>query len=198
MPDARTVEDLLPTEGTSDFQIEIASLSAGAQEEAIQAVHDAAANGNLDDLDLDTVVNNARDADAARERSEADHVEQAKAAESGDFTRAEEYAHRAEYDLREVEDKGVDPVTAWQDAEHAGHDRDDLQTAEYHQEIAADDAASAAAYAAEGDTAHAEAYADHAADHAEVAADYGHAGDAGGVEHAETVDAHDDGASAAE
>lgn len=198
MADARTIEDLLPTEGTSDFQIDIASLSEGAQEQAIQAVHDAAANGALDDLDLDSVINNARDADAARERSEENQVEQAKAAESGDFAKAEEFAQRAEYDLREVEDKGADPVAAWQDVEHTQHDRMDLENAEFHQEIAADDAASAAAYAAEGDTVHAEAYADHAADHADVAADYGHAGDAGGVEHAETVDAHDAGASASE
>ena len=194
MADDRTLESLLPTEGASDFQIQMASLSSAAQQQAQEAVEQAAANGTLNDLDLDEVINNARDADAAREHAEDLQVEQAKATADGDFARAEELSVQSEYELKVVEDKGDEPVHAAEAITHADQDQSDLQYADYHAEIAADNADAAAAYAAEGDLDHAADYSDAAAAHADTAADMSGAGDS--VTQAEQHDAADAGAEA--
>jgi hypothetical protein len=194
MAEERTLEALLPNEGTSDFQIELAGLSGAAQQQAQQVVEQAAANGTLIDLDLDEVISNARDADAARERAEDLQVEQAKATAEGDFGRAEELSVQAEYELKVVEEKGDEPIHAAEAIEHADQDQSDLQFAEYHAEIAGDNADAAAAYAAEGDFDHAADYSDAAADHAGAAGDFSGAEDT--VTQAEQHDAADAGAEA--
>jgi len=189
MADAKTLDDLLPVEGTSEFQIEIASLTDGAQDQAEAVVEAAAADGTLDDLDLDDVVSNARDADQARENAEDLQVDQAKAAASGDYEKAEELSVKAEYELREVEDKGDDPLAAQNEIRDADYDQIDLENADLHQDIA-DDKADAAIDAAEsGDFETAEDLADGAADEIDVADDYG--GNEDDVEAAEHVDADD-------
>lgn len=195
MAEERTLESLLPTEGASDFQIELASLSDAAQEQALGQVKEAAANGTLHELDLDAVIGNARDAEAARERAEDLQVEQANAAANGNFERAEELSVETQYELSVVEEKGDDPVHAAEAIIEAEFEQSDLQYAQYNAEIADDNADAAAAYAAEGDLDTASDYAGAAADHADAAADYG-GGGGGSVAQAEQADAADAGAGA--
>lgn len=192
MAEERTLDALLPSEGTSDFQIELARLSAGAQQQARDVVEEAAANGTLNELNLADALNNARDADAARENAEDLQVEQAKATADGDFERAEDLSVQAEYELRVVEDKGDEPVHAAEAIEHADQEQSDLQYAEYHAEIANENADSAAAYAATGDLDHAADYSQAAVDHSDAANDHAGAGDT--VVQAEQHDVADVGA----
>ncbi|MBL8557990.1 MAG: hypothetical protein JNM47_04680 [Hyphomonadaceae bacterium] len=188
---ARTLDDLFPTEGTSDFQIQMASLSDGAQQSARNVLEQAAADGTLADLDLDAVISNARDADESRENAEDLQVDQAKAAADGDYDKARELSDKAEYELKEVEEKGDDPLEAQLAIRDADYDQMDLDNADYHQEIA-DDKAEAAVDAAEaGEFETAEDLADDAADEVEVAADYGGGGDE--IEDAENADSYDEG-----
>lgn len=189
MADEKTLEELLPVDGTSEFQVEIASLTDGAQDQAQAVVEAAAADGTLDDLDLDEVVSNARDADEARENAENLQVDQAKAAADGDYEKAEELSVKAEYELREVEDKGDDPLAAQNEIRDADYDQMDLENADYHQEIGDAKADAAADAAEDGDFETAESLSDDATDEIEVADDYG--GNDDDVEAAENVDADD-------
>lgn len=188
----RTLDGLLPVDGsTSDFQIEMASLNDAAQAQARAVLEEAAANGNLDDLDLDQVISNAREANEAQEEAENLQVEQAKATEEGDFERARELSAKAEYELREVEEKGDEPLEAQAAIRDADYDQMDLDNADFHQEIA-DDKSEAAVDAAEsGDFETAEELSDGAADEIEASEDF--AGNGEGVEEAEDADAYDTG-----
>lgn len=187
----RTLDTLFPTEGTSDFQLQMAGLSDGAQTSARNVLEQAAADGTLGDLDLDEVITNARDADEARENAEDLQVQQAEKAAAGDYEGARELSDKAEYELREVEDKGDDALAAQAEIKDADYEQMDLDNADYHQEIA-DDKADAAVDAAEaGDFETAEELSDDAADQVEVASDYG--GGADELEDAEDADAYDEG-----
>lgn len=189
----RSIDDLLPVEGASDFQIQIASLSDAAQQQAREVVEQAAADGTLNDLDLDAVISNARDASEARETAEDLQVDQAKAAAAGDYEGAKELSDKAEYELREVEEKGDEPLEAQAAIRDADYDQMDLETAELHQDIATGDLVAAEDAAEAGDFETAEELSDHAADQIDVAADYG--GDVDDVGHAEQADTADEGVS---
>lgn len=185
----RSLDSLFPQEGASDFQIQMASLSDAAQQQARDVVEAAAADGTLGDLDLDAVITNARDASDARENAEDLQVEQAQAAAAGDYEGAKELSDKAEYELREVEEKGDDPLEAQVAIRDADYEQMDLETADLHQEIAAGDLVAAADAAEAGDFETAEALSDHAADQIDVADDYG--GDVDDVEDAAAADAED-------
>lgn len=190
----RTLDSLFPTEGTSDFQLQMAALSDGAQASARNVIEQAAADGALDDLDLDEVITNARDADEARENAEDLQVQQAEKAAEGDYEGARELSDKSEYELREVEDKGDDALAAQAEIKDADYEQMDLDNADYHQEIADDKAESAVDAAEDGDFETAEELSDDAADEVEVAADYG--GGADELEDAEDADAYDQGVDA--
>ncbi|KAF0183334.1 MAG: ECLF2 upstream ORF [Alphaproteobacteria bacterium] len=190
----RTLDSLFPQDGASDFQIQMASLSDAAQQQARDVVEAAAADGTLGDLDLDSVITNARDASDARESAEDLQVEQAQAAAAGDYEGARELSEKAEYELREVEEKGDDPLEAQEAIRDADYDQMDLETADLHQEIAVGDIAAAADAAEAGDFETAEALTDHAADQIDVADDYG--GDVDEVEDAAEADTADAGVDA--
>lgn len=187
----RTLDSLFPTEGTSDFQLQLAGLPDGAQTSARNVIEQAAADGTLGDLDLDEVISNARDADEARENAEDLQTDQAKAAADGDYDKAKELSDKAEYELEEVEQKGDDPLAAQAEIKDADYDQMDLENADYHQEIADDKADSAVDAAEDGDFETAEELSDDAADEVEVASDYG--GGADELEDAEDADAYDQG-----
>jgi len=187
----RTLDTLFPTEGTSDFQLQMAALSDGAQASARNVIEQAAADGKLDELDLDDVISNARDADEAREEAENLQVQQAEKAAEGDYDGARDLSDKAEYELKEVEAKGDDVLEAQVAIKDADYDQMDLDNADYHQEIA-DDKAEAAVDAAEaGEFETAEDLSNDAADEVEVASDYG--GGADELEDAEDADAYDQG-----
>ena len=181
-----TIEEFMQSEAGQQMQIDNAGLSTMEQSNLMAALQKAADDGTLEDFNADTAILDAQAAEAAREEAEAFQAEQAKAVEAGDWEKAEEMAENAEYAMEEVKEHGGDVADA--EVLQAQHDQMDLENADYNQEIADDAADSAAAYAAEGDTATAEIYADTAASHAETASDYGAAADQGGTYADQTVD----------
>ncbi|MDZ4777889.1 MAG: hypothetical protein SGJ23_14010 [Alphaproteobacteria bacterium] len=187
----RTIDSLFPTEGTSEFQLQMAALSDGAQASARNVIEQAAADGTLDDLDLDEVVTNARDADEARETAEDLQVQQAEKAADGDYEGARELSDKAEYELKEVEAKGDDVLEAQVAIKDADYEQMDLDNADYHQEIADEKVDSAVDAAEDGDFETAEELSNDAADEVEVAADYG--GGVDDVEDAQETDSADTG-----
>lgn len=188
----RTLDDLLPVDGpTSDFQIQMASLPDAAQAQARSVLEEAAASGTLDDLDLDEVISNAREAHEAQEEAEDLQVEQARATEAGDYEHARELSDKAEYELREVEEKGDDPLDAQAAIRDADYDQMDLDNADFHQEIAEGNVEAAVDAAEAGDFETAEELSDSAADEIEASEDF--AGDGDAVEDAEDADAYDQG-----
>lgn len=187
----RTIDSLFPTEGTSEFQLQMAALSDGAQASARNVIEQAAADGTLDDLDLDEVVTNARDADEARETAEDLQVQQAEKAADGDYEGARELSDKAEYELKEVEAKGEDVLEAQVAIKDADYEQMDLDNADYHQEIADEKVDSAVDAAEDGDFETAEELSNDAADEVEVAADYG--GGVDDVEDAQETDSADTG-----
>jgi hypothetical protein len=188
---ARTLDTLLPVDGTSDFQLQMAALPDAAQQQARNVLEEAAANGTLDDLDLDEVISNAQVTDEAREEAEDLQVEQAKATADGDFEKARELSDKAEYELREVEDKGDDPLAAQAEIRDADYDQMDLDNADFHQEIAEGNTEAAVDAAEAGDFETAEELSDSAANEIEASEDF--AGNGAEVEDAEDADAYDQG-----
>jgi hypothetical protein len=152
------------------FSVEVAALSDIGQAEVYEALE-------AGELDAETILDNAEAADVNREDIADLRLQQADAAEAGDYEKAEEYADKVGYEMREIEELGGDMDNQIVDA-----DRQEaaLDNADWNQDIADANADTAEAYAAEGDFDHAAQYADTAIDHAEVAADYGDQGDAGG------------------
>ncbi len=166
MPDLESslpqdVIDQLP-EG---FQIEVSNLSEEGQQQVIDAI--ANHDGDVSDLDTDQLVSDAQIADTARDNVEHLHQEQADAVASGDYAKADEIAHQTEYQLQEVQDHGGN---AEQQLATTESDQQHLDWAQYHQDVASDQAQWAADAAQHGDATHAEMYGDMAAGHADTAA----------------------------
>ncbi len=186
MADPMTLDDFWQTETGQQLQTDMAGMSQEEQATMLNQLQQAADNGDLSaDFNPDTMFLDSEIAEEKRDEAEYYQAEQAKAADAGDWEKAEEFAEKAEYAMEEVKDHGGDVADA--EILEAQHDQMDLENADYHQEIADDAADSAAAYAADGDLDAASVYADTAADHAETA-DYGAAADQGGVYADQTVD----------
>lgn len=185
MADPMTLEQFMQTEAGQQMSIDIAGLSDMEQANLQAALQKAADEGALEDFNADSAILDAQLAETAREEAEYFQGEQAKAAEAGDWEKAEEMAENAEYAMEEVKDHGGDVADS--EILEAQYDQMELENADYHQEIADDNAASAEAYAAEGDLETAEIYADSAAGEAATAADYGSMADAGGTYADQTV-----------
>ncbi|MGE0531591.1 MAG: hypothetical protein AB7G40_04530 [Hyphomonadaceae bacterium] len=187
MADPMTLEEFWQTETGQQLQIDMAGMSEAETATMLNQLQQAADNGGLtadfnpDDMFLDSQI-----AEEKREEAELFQAEQAKAVEAGDWEKAEEMAEKAEYAMEEVKDHGGDVADS--EILEAQYDQMELENADYHQEIADDNAASAAAYAAEGDLETAEIYAESAVDEAATAADYGSMADAGGTYADQTVD----------
>ncbi|HRO03034.1 MAG TPA: hypothetical protein PLS69_05465 [Terricaulis sp.] len=181
-----TIEEFMQTEAGQQMQIDNAGLSDMEQSNLMAALQKAEAEGSLESFNADNAILEAQWAEEARAEAEAFQAEQAKAAEEGDWEKAREMAENAEYAMEEVKEHGGDVADA--EILEAQYDQMELENADYHQEIADDNADAAAAYAAEGDLETAEIYADSAAEHAETAADYGSMADQGGTYAEQTVD----------
>ncbi|MEJ0061258.1 MAG: hypothetical protein WDM79_17575 [Terricaulis sp.] len=187
MPDdPESIEELLETSQGQEFQVDIAGLSTAEQANVANALREAADDGALGDVNLDSVILDAQAAEDARSDAEYYQAEQAKAVDAGDWETAKDFAEKAEYSMEEVQDHGGD--VAYAEVLEAEHDQMNLDNADWNQEIADDNAVTAEAYAESGDLATAEIYADSAASAAETAADYGAAGDQGGSYADQTVD----------
>lgn len=187
MADPMTLDDFWQTENGQQLQTDMAGMSDAEQATMLNQLQQAADNGDLhQDFNTDSMFLDSQLAETKREEAEYYQAEQAKAADAGDWEKAEEMASNAEYAMEEVKDHGGDVADS--EILQAQHDQMDLDNADYHQEIADDNAASADAYAASGDLDTASIYADSAASEATVAADYGAAADQGGAYADQTVD----------
>ncbi|MEZ6023882.1 MAG: hypothetical protein R3C16_10835 [Hyphomonadaceae bacterium] len=181
-----TLEQFFASDAGQQLQIDMAGLSDMEQANVMAALQKAADEGGLETVDTNDVYLNAQVAEEKREEAEMYQAEQAKAVEAGDWETAKEMSEKAEDAMLEVEEYGGDVDGA--EIIQAEHDQIDLDYADYHQEIADDNAATAEAYAEEGDLETASIYADSAADEATVAADLGAGADQGGVYADQTVD----------
>ena len=185
-------------EAMGHLDIDVNALTAGLSHDAagqvIEATHDLAAPTaeQVDDL-----VQKAQDAESHRVEAEALQHQQAKAAEEGDYARAHELQHNAEYNLQIAADSGAHVGAAVSDAQKEGAA---LDNANWQQQTAHEASQDAASYAASGDAHNASASAHVADDHASTAADYGHAGDHGGstVSHDSSADTTHDVSSTSE
>lgn len=186
MADPMTLEQFMQTEAGQQLSIDVAGLSDMEQANLQAALQKAADEGSLESFDTDSAYLDAQLAETAREEAEYFQAEQAKAVEAGDWEKAEEMASNAEYAMEEVKDHGGDVADS--EILEAQYDQMELENADYHQEIADDKAASAEAYAAEGDLDTAAMYAEGAVGEAATAADYGSMADAGGTYADQTVD----------
>ena len=186
MADPMTLEEFMATDAGQQLAIDTAGLSEMEQANFMAALQKSADEGDLANFNSDMAILEAQTAEEKRDEAEMYQAEQAKAVESGDWEKAEEMASNAEYAMEEVKDHGGDVADS--EILEAQYDQMDLENADYHQEIADDNAASADAYAASGDLETASIYADSAASEATVAADYGAAADQGGTYADQTVD----------
>ncbi len=186
MADPMTLEEFMASEAGQQLSVDTAGLSQMEQANFMASLQKAAEEGGLEDFNADSAILDAQLAETARDDAEYYQAEQAKAAESGDWEKAEEMASNAEYAMEEVKDHGGDVADS--EVLEAQYDQMELENADYHQEIADDNAASAEAYAAEGDLDTASIYADSAASEATTAGEYGAMADQGGTYADQTVD----------
>ena len=187
MADPMTLDEFWQTETGQQLQIDMAGMSQAETATMLNQLQQAADSGGLSaDFNPDDMFLDSQIAEEKREEAEQFQAEQAKAVEAGDWEKAEEMAENAEYAMEEVKEHGGDVADS--EILEAQYDQMELENADYHQEIADDNAASAEAYAAEGDLETAEIYADSAVGEAATAADYGSMADAGGTYADQTVD----------
>jgi hypothetical protein len=188
MPDPMTLEEYFQTENGQQLQTDMAGMSQAEQADMMNQLQQAADGGDLhSEFNSDSMFLDAQQAEQARDDAEYYQTEQAKAADAGDWDKAHEMAENAQYSMQEVQDHGGDVAAA--EVIEADHDVANTEWAQYHQEIADDNAASATAYAEAGDADHAAIYAETASNEATTAADYGAAADQGGAYADHTVDA---------
>jgi len=186
MADPMTLEQFFATEAGQQLQTNMAGLSDMESANVMAALTKAAEVGGLEDINIDNVVLESQWAEEAREEAQMYKEEQAQAVADGDWEKAKEYAEKAEDSMWEVKEHGGDVADA--EIVDAQYDQMDLDNADWHQEIADDNAESAAAYAAEGDLDTAQIYADSAADAQDTALDFASSADAGGVYADQTID----------
>jgi hypothetical protein len=195
--------DRTETEAQTAAKAELDESLAGRSHAEIQQVTVTLAE-HIDDGTLDhaQIVNAVHDAEVVAQDTTLAHEhqhEQAVLAEHGQFDAAKEEGSKAAYELQDAEGHGgaaahptIDAQSAKQGSEVAA-----LGTAGWEASIAIDDAHSAAAYAASGDSHGADQYGHDADTHASTAADAGHQGDHGGS-HATSPEAETSGETTAE
>jgi hypothetical protein len=144
-----------------EYSVELATLSEEAQAQVLDAAAEAEFDGELEDVDINDAVNAADQADWSRRDAEDHKEEQFKAEEAGDYAGAREAAEKVEGNLQDADYQGANVDKA---STEAGYDVQQLEAAEWQQEIAEGESVEAEAYAEDGD-------ADMAADSAEDAAE---------------------------
>jgi hypothetical protein len=187
MPDPMTLDEYFQTENGQQLQTDMAGMSGPEQADMMNQLQGAADSGDLHEgYNSDSMFLDAQVAEGARDDATQLQTEQAQAVADGDWDRAHDLAQQADYSMQEVRDHGGDVAQAEMD-----QNSDDLANtswAEYHQEIADDNATTAAAYAETGDADHAAQYGEVAADQGATAAEYGGMADQGGTYADHSVD----------
>lgn len=187
MPDPMSLEEYFQTEAGQQLQTDMAGMSQAESATMMSQLQGAADAGDLHaEFNTDSMFLDSQIAEDKREEAETYQAEQAKAADAGDWDTAKDYADKAEYAMQEVQDHGGDVAAS--EVIEAQQDSANLEWADYHQEIADDNAVTAASYAETGDMDHAAQYAETASSEATVAADYGAVADQGGAYADHTVD----------
>lgn len=175
MADAESVvANITDQQHAAEVEVALAGLTAAEHEQVVAALHD---DGPITTSEAFHEIDEARQAADHRAEAAAVQHEQAQAADRGDYAAAHDHAAEVAYELQVAGDHGAE---VGMQVVNAAHDTASLDNASWQQDIAHDDAVAAQSYADAGHHDTASMYADHAADHASVAADYGHAGDAGG------------------
>lgn len=182
MKDERQLDDILPVDGTSEFQIELASHDDAVQEDVIDAL-EAMTPAELEEVDLDQILVDAEHIHEHQERADELQDEAREAVAEGDYEGAKESTQEALDHLHEAETtKAVsgefpdDPEESWEVIETA-QDVDTLDAADWQQSLGEeqlDDAAETASWIGDGVNDEAEADAvdahlDAADDHFDVA-----------------------------
>src|SRR4051812_28356075 len=101
MPDLNELPPEILDQLPDGFQVAVANLSTDGQQQVIDALQAPAYDGNTDHVLLDAQV-----ADEHRENVEQIHTEQAEAIAEGDFAKANDLAHNAEFEVRAVDSLG--------------------------------------------------------------------------------------------
>ncbi|MEZ5398196.1 MAG: hypothetical protein R2729_00920 [Bryobacteraceae bacterium] len=172
MADIENINDL-----STEFTIDIANLSEEGQEQVHEAIEAVAAGGEEVDAEAVTdAIEAAQEADVHREAAVELQHEQAERAEAGDYEGAHEAAVEAEYHIQAVADLGGEDNTMdqWHEAQALGE-------ADWHQDIADENAVTAESYLESGDADTAAIYSEAAVAETDVAASYADMGDHGGT-----------------
>jgi len=187
MPDPMTLDEYFQTEAGQQLQTDMAGMSDAENATMMSQLQSAADAGDLHEgFNTDGMFLDSQTAEGARQDAEQLQGEQAQAVADGDWDKAHDLAQQTQYEMQEVQDHGGDVAPAELDQNSA--DLANTSWAEYHQEIADDNAVTAASYADAGDADHAAQYGEIAADQGASAADYGALADQGGVYGDHTVD----------
>jgi hypothetical protein len=187
MPDPMTLDEYFQTEAGQQLQTDMAGMSDAENATMMSQLQSAADAGDLHEgFNTDGMFLDSQVAEGARQDAEQLQSQQAEAIADGDWDKAHDLAQQAEYSMQEVQDHGGDVAQAELDQNSA--DLANTSWAEYHQEIADDNAVTAASYAEAGDGDHAAQYGEIAADQGSTAADFGALADQGGTYADHTVD----------
>lgn len=157
--------------------VRIASLTDEGGQQVIDALYEAQGEGELTEDAVNEAVGNAEMADESRENVEQARDNQAEAADSGDYAKAQDYANQAEYELREIDDLGgteaeAEVIEAQTDQAELAEAQDNADYAQANADFAASDRGTEAAR---------EMAAESAGEYAQDAAQLGNQADAGGV-----------------
>lgn len=172
-----TLPSDIQNEQPDGIAVRIASLTDEGQAQVVEALEAAAADGALDEDAFQEAVGNAESADESRANVEGYREQQAEAAEAGDYDKAQEFANKSEYELREIDDLGGSEAAG--EVIEAQTDQMELAEADSYQDAAQDNANFA--MSDNGTEAQREAAAETAADYAATSAQYGAQADAGGT-----------------
>jgi hypothetical protein len=182
-----TLDEYFQTEAGQQLQTDMAGMSDAENATMMSQLQAAADAGDLHEgFDTDSMFLDSQVAEGARQDAEQLQGEQAQAVADGDWDKAHDLAQEAQYSMQEVQDHGGDVAAA--ELDQNSDDLANTSWAEYHQEIADDNAVTAASYADAGDADHAAQYGEIAADQGSTAADYGALADQGGTYADHTVD----------
>jgi hypothetical protein len=171
------------------MSVRLATLTDEGEQQVIDALYEAQADGALTEEEIEGAVGSAEMADESRENVEQLREDQAEAVESGDYAKGQDLANQAEYELREIDHLGG--AEAADEVVEAQIDQQELATAADNAEYAQDNAEFAASD--RGTEAQREIAADTAVDYSADAAQSAAQADAGGTygDHSYSASAND-------
>jgi len=169
--------DLPEGELPEGMSVRIATLTDEGQQQVIDALYEAQADGELTEESFQDAVGNAEYADESRENVESLREDQAEAVESGDYEKGKDLATQAEYELKEIDHLGG--TEAAEEVLEAQTDQAELAAAGDNRDAAQENADFA--MSDRGTEAQRETAADSAVDYSADAAQSAAQADAGGT-----------------